>query len=123
MAGAGGATPGEIKAAVREVMGRAASLYRRETSLRSGLGELEALAREVDRGLRARDADEAAALEARNMVLVARMVVGAALARTESRGAHQRLDFPGQDDATWRRHVAIVRAPGGEMKIDAIPVA
>jgi hypothetical protein len=31
----------------------------------------------------------------RNMVLVARTVAEAALRRTESRGAHQREDFPG----------------------------
>ena len=31
----------------------------------------------------------------RNMLLVARAVTQAALTRTESRGAHQREDFPG----------------------------
>jgi succinate dehydrogenase/fumarate reductase flavoprotein subunit len=31
----------------------------------------------------------------RNMLLVARVVAQAALRRTESRGAHQREDFPG----------------------------
>ena len=37
----------------------------------------------------------------RNMLLVARTVAQAALLRTESRGAHQREDFPGMLDA-WR---------------------
>jgi len=34
-------------------------------------------------------------LDLRNMLLVARCVTSAALRRTESRGAHQREDFPG----------------------------
>ena len=37
----------------------------------------------------------------RNMLLVARVVVEAALTRTESRGAHQREDYPGMLD-DWR---------------------
>ena len=38
-------------------------------------------------------------LDLRNMLLVARAVALPALARTESRGAHQREDHPGLDDA------------------------
>ena len=38
----------------------------------------------------------------RNMLLVARLVAEAALARSESRGAHQREDFPDML-AEWRR--------------------
>ena len=45
-------------------------------------------------------------LEARNMVLAARLITRAALERTESRGAHQRLDHPGTDPA-WACHVDI----------------
>ena len=42
----------------------------------------------------------------RQMLLVAACVVQAALARTESRGAHQREDFPGLD-AAWHRNQAL----------------
>ena len=42
----------------------------------------------------------------RNMRLVAECVTRSALARTESRGAHQREDFPETSDA-WQRHQTI----------------
>jgi len=43
-------------------------------------------------------------LEARNLLLLAQAIAAAALARTESRGAHYRRDFPARDDAGWLRH-------------------
>jgi succinate dehydrogenase/fumarate reductase flavoprotein subunit len=38
----------------------------------------------------------------RQMLLVSQAVVASALARRESRGAHQREDFPATDDGAWR---------------------
>lgn len=48
-------------------------------------------------------------LDLRNMLLVAQAVALPALARTESRGAHQREDHPGLDD-TWRVNQVIALA-------------
>lgn len=119
-----GVKPDEVKSAVRRVMARSAGLSRREEALRAGLVELGTLAGEVEGGLSACDVDEAvAALEARNMVLVARMVLTAALARTESRGAHQRADFPAEDDAAWLRHLALVRRADGGMALEPMAIA
>jgi L-aspartate oxidase len=50
-----------------------------------------------------------AALELQNMMAVAALMVRAALMRTESRGAHQRLDYPEQDDAHWDRRIILSR--------------
>jgi succinate dehydrogenase / fumarate reductase, flavoprotein subunit len=55
----------------------------------------------------------------RNMVTVARAVAASALSRTESRGAHQREDFP-QTQPQWQVHQN-VRLTGGELQISGAP--
>ena len=117
-----GTAPEDIKQAVRRTMSRAAGLYRDHDGLADGLRELEGLQRQIDTGLQGRGVDEAvAALEAGNMVLVGRMIVTAALARTESRGAHQRTDHPQQDDAQWLRHLVARRGRDGAVELGASP--
>ena len=44
------------------------------------------------------------ALELDNLMEVARSSMVSAEARKESRGAHDRADFPNRDDAKWLRH-------------------
>jgi L-aspartate oxidase len=51
---------------------------------------------------------ETAAAEVRNLAEIARVLVAAATARTESRGTHARVDFPATDPA--QRHRLVVRA-------------
>ncbi|MDG7022856.1 MAG: succinate dehydrogenase/fumarate reductase flavoprotein subunit, partial [Nitrososphaerota archaeon] len=46
--------------------------------------------------------------------------------RTESRGAHVRLDFPKRDDANWLKHSLAIRSPGepggGQVRLAYSPV-
>ena len=58
--------------------------------------------------------------DARNMLLVAETVARAALARRESRGAHQREDFPTLD-ARWTVNQTL-RLEGERLVIDRVPV-
>ena len=64
----------------------------------------------------------------RNMLTVARAVTQAALARTESRGAHQREDFPDMlpqwrvnqvDPAARTSSLDITRAPASPVEVAA----
>ena len=43
--------------------------------------------------------------ELQNMLAVCHLITTAALTRTESRGAHFRLDYPDRDDTNWRLHL------------------
>jgi succinate dehydrogenase/fumarate reductase flavoprotein subunit len=85
---------------------------REERTLREALAEYERIEREdvptmrLDKGARTSDKvrgeELESALSVRNLALLGRILATAALARTESRGAHFRLDHPGTDDAHWR---------------------
>ncbi len=50
-----------------------------------------------------------AAFERRQMTVMASLMLHAALARTESRGAHYRSDYPVADDANWKKQQVFVR--------------
>jgi succinate dehydrogenase / fumarate reductase flavoprotein subunit len=55
-------------------------------------------------------------LEARELGYLldcAETTVAAALARTESRGAHAREDFPDRNDTDWLKHSLAYRSPEG----------
>jgi L-aspartate oxidase len=43
--------------------------------------------------------------ELQNLLTVARLMIGSALEREESRGTHYRRDFSQRDDARWQQHV------------------
>jgi fumarate reductase flavoprotein subunit len=57
-----------------------------------------------------------------NMVDVGEAVAHSALQRTESRGAHQRTDFPRRDDGRFLKHSLAYRTEG-EPKIEYLEVA
>jgi succinate dehydrogenase flavoprotein subunit len=63
-----------------------------------------------------------AALELSFMLDVAGAIVNAAFARQESRGAHQRTDFPARDDRRFLAHSLVHRKPDGSYCIEYLPV-
>jgi fumarate reductase flavoprotein subunit len=63
-----------------------------------------------------------AALELSFMLDVADAIVNSALRREESRGAHQRTDFPARDDQRFLAHSVIHRMPDGSSRVEYRPV-
>ncbi len=105
--GSGGKVqPAELKAALNKVCDRYLGPVRNAANLRQAYGEITALVASLPDLAVASWQDLMAALEAENLVFVARMVARAALEREESRGAHFREEFP-EERADWARHVIL----------------
>jgi fumarate reductase flavoprotein subunit len=56
------------------------------------------------------------------MLEVAQSIVECALHRTESRGAHQRTDFPARDDQKFLAHSLVRRSADDSLQVDYLPV-
>jgi fumarate reductase flavoprotein subunit len=57
------------------------------------------------------------------MLDVAQTIIESALRREESRGAHQRTDFPTRDDEHFLAHTVVHRESDGTARVDYLPVA
>jgi succinate dehydrogenase/fumarate reductase flavoprotein subunit len=122
----GGKRPIEMKTAIREVMSNYAYVERTGNDLEIGIEELHRI-RERDLPLMATGAkntifnrDWQDALETLNMLDSAEMVCRAALMRQESRGLHQRSDYP-DSKPDWLKHIMIEKSEE-EMKLSTRPL-
>lgn len=82
-------------ARLRDVMWDQVGVMRTEQGLRSAIAQLAPLASRLTTGL-----------VGRNLATVAEMVTSAALDRTESRGAHHRVDHP-ETSPEWAHHTVV----------------
>jgi L-aspartate oxidase len=100
-------------ARLQRAMWANAGLLRKEATLRQGLAvqeSCEAALLEIAEGGRAsRRLASRRLAEAQALAQVASVILHSALARTESRGAHFRSDFPTRDDEHFRKH-SVIRA-------------
>ena len=85
-----------------------AGLLRQESTLREGVRAQQDCAQGLE-ALAAQGKGSRRLAEAQAMNRVAPSILASALARTESRGAHYRNDFPKRDDENFRKHSAFNR--------------
>ena len=112
----------EIKNEIRAAMSDCAGLYRTADGLKAGAVRIAACADHAARMPTATLEEALAARSCRNMALIAGLILQSALARTESRGAHQRRDFPARDDARWLTHISFQRDDAGTVQINETPL-
>ena len=116
-----------IRDDMQKTMEESAGIYRTGDSLQRGVEALRALReRFADIAIEDRshtfNTERTTALELSFMLDVADAIVNSALQRQESRGAHQRIDFPGRDDQRFLAHSLIHRKPDGSSRIEYLPV-
>jgi fumarate reductase flavoprotein subunit len=116
-----------IRRALHDVMWNEVGILRTGEGLERGRATLESLQKDLatigvadtDRRYNLTWMDR---LNLENLVLVSRAICAAAAARTDSRGAHFREDFPHASDLGSSRYTE-VRLRDGQMSVDTRPVA
>jgi L-aspartate oxidase len=90
---------------IRDVMWRAAGVFRTRDQLQAAVGRLDQAYEREQQSITPAAAADAEAWRRFNLLTVARLIARAALRRQESRGGHFRADFPETDDLHWKVHL------------------
>jgi fumarate reductase flavoprotein subunit len=117
----------DIRTEMQDTMEGGAGIYRDGESLAKAAERLAVLrdrsaSMAVTDHSRTFNTELPAALEASFMLDIAESIVHSAMRREESRGAHQRTDFPARDDARFLAHSLAYRDAPGEPRVDYLPV-
>jgi succinate dehydrogenase / fumarate reductase flavoprotein subunit len=115
--GSGTENPYEIHNQVQTIMDKSAYVYRSGEGLEAGLRALRELHkrayRHVDDQAKEYNTNFVNVLELESMFDIAEIVLAGGYARTESRGAHSRVDYPKRDDQNWLKHTLAYFSPDG----------
>ena len=117
-----------IRAEMQATMEESAGIYRTGSAIAKGADRLRELQERMARiGIqdtcRTFNTELVAALELANMLDIAECMLESALQREESRGAHQRLDFPARDDDRFLVHQLVRRGSDGSPTVEPLDVA
>jgi fumarate reductase flavoprotein subunit len=117
----------DIRSEMQTTMENGAGIFRDGDSLAKAADELRELRvrfadAAIDDHSRTFNTELVALLELSFMLDVAESIIACALQREESRGAHQRTDFPARDDERFLAHSLITREPDGTGRVRYLPV-
>jgi succinate dehydrogenase flavoprotein subunit len=109
------------------IMEESAGIYRTETALKEATGKLKRLQERfqdlsLDDNSYTFNTELTAALELSYMLDVAQTILQSALERRESRGSHQRTDYPQRDDERFLAHSLAYRTEDDLPRIEYRPV-
>jgi len=116
-----------LRTEMQQTMERSAGIYRTGPLLHEAAGKLRQLRERyrsvgLDDHSRTFNTELTAALELSFMLDVAEAIVHSALNRRESRGAHQRTDFPTRDDERFLAHSLVSRGADDTCRVEYLPV-
>jgi fumarate reductase flavoprotein subunit len=116
-----------LRERMQKIMEQSAGIYRSGDSLAHAVDDLRELQERLphialDDRSRTFNTERVAALELSFMLDVAQAIVNSALRREESRGAHQRTDFPGRDDQRFLAHSLVHPNSDGSCRVEYLPV-
>jgi succinate dehydrogenase / fumarate reductase flavoprotein subunit len=99
----------ELREALRRIMEDRCGVFRTGETMRQGITEVKMLRERFQHAVLADQSKifntaRIEAFELENMIEVALATIVSAEGRTESRGAHSRVDFPQRDDDNWLKH-------------------
>jgi succinate dehydrogenase / fumarate reductase, flavoprotein subunit len=119
---ASGANPYVLHDKLTDTMSKGVGIVRKKEELEVALAELEALKQEAQT-MRAPGASQYnpgwhEALSMRSLLVTSEAVTRAALTREESRGAHTRLDFPGESAEWVKYNVIVKKRADGTMEVE-----
>jgi succinate dehydrogenase flavoprotein subunit len=129
--GRGGMNPYDVRDSAQKAMDRGAFVYRTGEGLSEAIKAIAVIRGSdflhCDDQSRRYNTNLTNVLEVEAMLMAAEAILRSAYARTESRGAHARRDFPNRDDANWLKHSLALyskeEVEGGHVRLRYSPVS
>ncbi len=114
----------QMRAAMQRVMSDHCFIFRNHEELQKAVDRLLEVRKQFDEDVYVMDksrtfnTDLVGTMETDFLIDAATCVANGALARTESRGAQARIDYPERDDDRWMVHTLAWRQPGERPRLD-----